>query len=371
MLMVCGSCGRVASPPDALVRVMVEPDRITDTLGLSELFSHYEYIPLETVPEAMIGDVTGLLQYKGGYLVRDRKSRRILFFDGNGRYLRQIGRSGKGAGEYVNMNDMVIDPSDSSILLLCTVPKKLIWYASDGAFQREVPLDVYAESLEIIGDRIFLYANSHSGNQDGFQIYAVDRQGQRKSEWLPYGSVKSYPISMTVNHSRPFSKFNDSEMLFSMPLEDKIFSISGDTLREYLMLDFGGHSLSAEFIEKTVGEGSDLAFTLMGTDYARDLHYVFDNGKYIFFNVSFGPRLHRLALHKTDTALRAWNDDLTGQYPSIYEWTEDELLGAKTAMEFLKDYESRQTRGLQSSAEDSTAALLTEDSNPVIIHYMK
>lgn len=79
VLIVCGSCGRVASPPDDSVRVKVEPDRITDTLGLTELFGSCAYIPLETVPEAMIGDVTGLLQYKGGYLVRDRKSQNIIF----------------------------------------------------------------------------------------------------------------------------------------------------------------------------------------------------------------------------------------------------------------------------------------------------
>ncbi len=69
-------------------------------LRLSELADRAEYVKLETSPDCLLG---GWLMVKSGgnYYIRDSRQSRILVFDKQGKFLRQIGRQGRGPGEYV------------------------------------------------------------------------------------------------------------------------------------------------------------------------------------------------------------------------------------------------------------------------------
>lgn len=359
---LCASCGERAAQPVEATVVAVRPDAISDTLLFSALFSECTMLPLETVSEAMVGEVSGLLRYGGGYLVRDDQTQSVYFFDGRGRYLNRICRRGKGPGEYIKMDDVAIDPSDSSIVLLSTLPRKLMWYTSDGVFLRESPLSVYAESMAVAGDSVILYANSHSGNEDRFQLYVTDRTGKILSRFLPYDSVKNYPISMTINHSHPFTKTSDGKLLFSMPLDERIFTLAGDSLQEKYRLDFGSYTLPESYLREYIGDrGSELMFALMGEDYAYNLHGVFETPEFLFFNVMVAKRLRRLAYRKSDRTVAVYRDDMVRQYPTIYGWTASEVLGARTAAEILGD--ANVPAGLKNQ--------LTETSNPVLILYRK
>lgn len=360
LAVLCASCGKRAAQPVEATVIAVGPDAISDTLLFSSLFSDYTLLPLETVSEAMIGEVSGLLRYGSGYLVRDDQTQVVYAYDAHGRYLNQIGRRGKGPKEYIKMDDMAIDPSDSSIVLLSTLPQKLMWYTFDGVFLRESPLSVYAESMAVIGDSIILYANSHSGNEDRFQLYVTDRTGKILSRSLPYDSVKSYPISMTINHSHPFTKTPRGSLLFSMPLDERIFALVGDSIREKYRFDFGSYTLPESYLREYIGgRESELMFALMGEDYARDLHAVFETPKYLFFSVTVARRLYRLAYRKSDKTVATYQDDVARQYPTIYEWSTFGALGARSAAEVLRE----------KNVPVAVKEQLTETSNPVLILY--
>jgi len=68
---------------------------------ISEHFSSLEYIPLETTPESLFGDIARLIITDSSFIVSDADTKSILFFDVRGKYLRKI-RSGRAVFPYVD-----------------------------------------------------------------------------------------------------------------------------------------------------------------------------------------------------------------------------------------------------------------------------
>ena len=55
---------------------------------------------MDTLPIAIIGDITDILVFDEQILVTDRKSDRVLEFSPDGQFVRAVGRRGDGPGEF-------------------------------------------------------------------------------------------------------------------------------------------------------------------------------------------------------------------------------------------------------------------------------
>lgn len=61
---------------------------------ISDFFDSIEYIPLETKPESVFGDIATLIITDSSYIVSDNDTKAILFFNAGGKYLTKV-KSGK------------------------------------------------------------------------------------------------------------------------------------------------------------------------------------------------------------------------------------------------------------------------------------
>ena len=79
-------------------------------ISFSSVFKSYKLIPLETSENCLIGRIDELKVFDDTLYVLDRNIAKALFvFDNKGRFIRKIGRLGKGPGEYIIPRSFTID----------------------------------------------------------------------------------------------------------------------------------------------------------------------------------------------------------------------------------------------------------------------
>jgi hypothetical protein len=109
------------------------------TISLSSIGKDLSYIPLETTPECIISKIEKTL-FSGSYIFVSEKSR-LLQFDKNGRFVKQIGSSGRGPEEMFLIQDFCIDEQKKEIYII-SAPDKLSIFDFDGVFKNSFHLSV-------------------------------------------------------------------------------------------------------------------------------------------------------------------------------------------------------------------------------------
>ena len=112
-------------------------------------------IPLETLQECLIGDITKIEVYNGMYYILDRQNQKlILAFDGIGKYIKRIGKVGSAPEEYPQIRDFTIDKINGRIIIL-SPPSVIYVYDMDGNFLLSKDLKVSSfENISTQGNYI-------------------------------------------------------------------------------------------------------------------------------------------------------------------------------------------------------------------------
>ena len=101
-------------------------------LKLSDFSDHMEYIPLETKKESLVRGVACLQMNDSVIGVSDMQ--KVLLFKKNGKFIRTIGRRGKGPQEYGGIYNFYFK---ADTIYIITV-NKVLKFTMDGKFQREI-----------------------------------------------------------------------------------------------------------------------------------------------------------------------------------------------------------------------------------------
>ena len=101
--------------------------------SVSNYFSDYKIIPLETNENSLIKRIDRLIIHENKIYILDQDLKSIFMFNENGIYINKIFNVGKGPGEYVQLRDFTIT-DDSHIVLHSSSPYKLIFYDMNGKY---------------------------------------------------------------------------------------------------------------------------------------------------------------------------------------------------------------------------------------------
>jgi hypothetical protein len=112
-------------------------------IPLSEIGSELEYIPLESKPACMLGEINKLVLTDSFIFVSDVK--KLLQFNRNGEFIKSIGSIGRGPGEYKSVIDFFIDQPDKKIYILSG--RDVHIYNYQGYFQRSLKMNIAANQL--------------------------------------------------------------------------------------------------------------------------------------------------------------------------------------------------------------------------------
>nr|WP_321353850.1 6-bladed beta-propeller [uncultured Draconibacterium sp.] len=106
----------------------------SSTKSFTEFIDSIKYIPLETLPECNIEEIQKIVCYKGDFYTWDYNS--ILKFDANGKFIQEIGQTGRGPKEYARVREFTI--RDDTLYI--NEGRKIVAYSTiDGSFVSTQP----------------------------------------------------------------------------------------------------------------------------------------------------------------------------------------------------------------------------------------
>ncbi len=123
-----------------------EAVKIEKELKLSDIAQSIEYVKLETNPDCLISSGTSLIVGKKYILFLNRQPAKLFLFERSGRFLREIGKLGKGPGEYERPSDIDLNSTEDKVLVTSAgYPCKINEYAITGEFIRSGELPHWTE----------------------------------------------------------------------------------------------------------------------------------------------------------------------------------------------------------------------------------
>lgn len=136
----------------------------TVVLKLGDILESLEIVKLDSDTSATIGG--GTVYFSDNYMMIPAGYRQpVKLFDRKGNYLRNIGKVGRGPGEYISLYDMQIDEKNKRIFLMPWQTRYLYEFNMEGDFVKPIPMMGGAPKAKfsVDGDRLTVLALPFKG----------------------------------------------------------------------------------------------------------------------------------------------------------------------------------------------------------------
>ncbi|MDL2245905.1 6-bladed beta-propeller [Parabacteroides sp. OttesenSCG-928-J18] len=208
----------------------------------SMLDSHYTYTILETCDESLINEITKIELTKDRIYILDARSRAIVIFDKNGKFINRIHKIGQGPGEYASLTDIAI--ANSHIYILAR--DRIIVYSEDGKWIKTTPLDTYYNYFHLINDKLaYLYSGKSNPSMYDFALFDLT-SNSFINRISPYDKIDSY-----LPHHSPFYETDSKELMIINEYDYNIYALTDNDLTAVYTLDFNTKNKLPEDYEKT------------------------------------------------------------------------------------------------------------------------
>lgn len=213
-------------------------------LQIDSIFNDITTIPLETKEECLITEIDKVLFLGNKMLIQDR-AQKLFVFNTDGEFLNEIGKKGKGPGEFIELRDSEID-KDGNIYILDY--KKILKYNIYGSFLKSYPFhfsqnnEIYCTPFQfaIKDDGNFYIWGGSIGIKDNtknlFAMYEMTKEGEIKNRYFPL----KYNIE---NHTHRFNHYKDITLIDPIFGSNIIYSINKLEIEERYHIDFGERTL--------------------------------------------------------------------------------------------------------------------------------
>jgi hypothetical protein len=242
ILFSCKSRQENISETGALYTIDVDILKHEDTIYTSSFFKNVRTIILEDHDEAMIGEIQWIQAFDDYLLIFDFFIARKLFvFDKNGKFLRQIGRTGRGPGEYLQVTDFCIDPERREIYLLDSGTRKALKYNLDtGEYISSIDLpanDVNPSLIAYAYDKLYLKIKYYGQNRENDNL--LMEYDLKTGKYTDYISSKKWNLDWEGNVYSDHNFFSSGQqpLKYVELFMNTVFAIEKDTVYPYFTLN--------------------------------------------------------------------------------------------------------------------------------------
>jgi len=147
-----------------------------NSIPLSTLGSKLEYVALETDTACLIQSISNAFLTDSLIFVSDYD--RLLKFDNKGNFLKQIGKKGRGPGEYPSLGNFLIDEDNREIFVLSS--RIVLVFDFEGNFKRDFKIDFPCRQFMLNQNRELIFHPfnfANSGTDTVYSWYITDRTG--------------------------------------------------------------------------------------------------------------------------------------------------------------------------------------------------
>jgi len=231
------------------------PERINNYLQIDSIFANIRVIPLETNNNCLIGQIAKAQFYDEKIFLLD-SFRKLLVFDAKGKFLYNVGKVGRGPGEYPEIRDFDLDTNGNIYILTF---QRIQVYSNSGRYLRNILFNFVTSDSKIFCNPLefsvksdgnfYLWGGSFgikdNSNKQNFAMYEMTEKGKIVNKYFPL----KYNTTQGFERHR-FTRYNDSFLIEPNFGIDTIYSLGKEGLIGRYKIDFGNKTFKS-----TVPEG--------------------------------------------------------------------------------------------------------------------
>lgn len=248
-------------------------------ISLSSIAKTVEYIPLKTEGNTLIGQIREIFVSDDTIIVQGYDYCKT--FDKKGRFLFNIGRVGKGPGEYLYINAFSVNQERHQIYITCNGKITIFTYKGEHVQTINIPFETWSKS-EFIKDGIFCHKELIFKATELNKLYFFNTYGEILDSFgnrQPYERKLEFlfvPEQPQLYHGCDFMFFRDG-------FNDTIYKIDPDLkISPIYRINFGKYKLPLDAI-KNIVDVRENPFQ----DYIF-LNDILENRTFLFMNFDFG-----------------------------------------------------------------------------------
>lgn len=244
----------------------------TDKSGVeapADIVNNVRAVVLEETEHSIIGHIDKMMYDRGRFYVLDRKMNKgIYVFNSDGSFLFNIGRVGRGHGEYIEPTDFVI--ADTLVLVLDEFGKKFVRYGLDGTYRGQNRLNAVFTNIACTENGRLIMAkagdNSNQNELRDYELFQIDIEGNILRKYY------KNEYSMNFSSGNELVAFGD-KIYYARALRPGVCEVDTSGFRMKYAFDFGNKNLPLDYERQSSG------------DYPRFLKR-FESG-YVYYTGSF------------------------------------------------------------------------------------
>jgi len=216
----------------------------TEMVNLSELAAEVRFIKLEYNPDCALSFIKDAILFSEFVLVYDVKNN-LHLFNQDGKFLRRIGKIGRGPGEYTNILSIDVDAKTKLIYVLNNSSQKLIAYDYQGNFISSPIPCTDKISFCIYNEKFYLHTPSNvmllRNNPD-------EKTKNQLTEFNSKGDLLNtyHPIDENISQNKfietaSFTK-GKSNLFYHISGDNKVYSINQNGIKPEYCFELGNNT---------------------------------------------------------------------------------------------------------------------------------
>jgi hypothetical protein len=251
----------------------------------TDLFDNFRIVPLETNNESIIGHIEQIQFWNDKIVVLDsRIAKSVLIFDSNGKFIRKIGKIGKGKGEYLNPLSISISQKNELIAILCSDTKKVLIYNMEGVLINEIKLKTSNSVNKIVfhGNNILADVYPEKGSSSDDLLYLFNTSGEVIDTWV--SNLKHRNGYTRTQISTAFFQYESSIKYFKSFM-NVVFEFQDNKLSPYLWLETKNKYSISEINE--FNNDDDFTKKFWNLEKLIAVHDFLENDNFVYFKFRY------------------------------------------------------------------------------------
>ena len=333
--------------------ILTLSDHSRNKIRIANLANVIDIIPLESSSHCFLSEINKIIEFNNDFYILDKIQKKLLVFNKDGKYLRQIGKRGIGPGEYPNISDFIIDMDSQKIIILSTISSSNIYqYNMDGSFcsKKEISKSLLWNIISTPTGYICSTNNfTFTKGDEAYLLYIYDKSFElvnKKKKVLPL------QIHTPVMLSTPF-QILDGTVHYTDPFTNQIYSILGnsETFKSYKI------NLENPVPPEISANTNRFIKEQLEYDFMMD---VYMTKEYILITYVCNKKYNVIILSK-DKLKNEISGAFIGAFPKVYQGHDDTILSPITMQEYLGNWKYLYS--------DPNIESFQEDDNMVIVRW--
>lgn len=358
---------------------LVDAFQEKNNIRLTQLIDSLEYIPLETNESNLLDRISQLFITEEYIIINGRL--RCYLFNRKGKFIRHIGKVGKGPGEHGAIRTIDVDKDNELVYLVTNYKPYILKYNFQGKFLGKVGKDIDINDLIFINTKYYLY-NFPLWYGDAPFCFGLNKQDSvihKFKNYILFDYAAENQHSVLGRHFSSFFVRTNKDIYAKSFFNDTTYLLKNyDTLEPKFVFDCGKKKLPHQLLGHNIKHFAENDQYLVPSDITLNTDYLFVELEYR--KKKFGG-LYSINSANTyvvppldNKKLYGFYNDYDGGLPfwPVTTYGQNKLVGYINTYQ-LKDHIASETNKMEIKNQQRNQALLkmasqvTVDDNPIIV----